>query len=67
MNPNVACHKLAINPIVKLVQQKKRHHDLKQSVAIEVKIEKLLKVRFIKKSITRNLVGQCGHYQGGKW
>ena len=48
INPKVACHELSIDLIVKLVQQKKRHHGLEWSVAIKVKIKKLLKVGFTK-------------------
>ena len=47
IDPDVACHKLAINPNVKLVHQKNRHHGLEQSTTIKVEIEKLLKVGFI--------------------
>ena len=47
IHPNVAYHKLAIDPNVKLMQQKKRCHGLKQLAIIMAKVEKLLKVRFI--------------------
>ena len=47
IDPEVACHKLYIDPNVKLIQQKKRHHGPKRSSIIKVDIEKLLKARFI--------------------
>ena len=44
----VAYHKLAIEPSVKLVQQKNRHYGLERLKMENVNVEKLLKVRFIK-------------------
>ena len=50
INPEIACHKLAIDLSVKPVQQKKRRHDQEQSAIIKVKVKKLLKVGFTKEA-----------------
>ena len=49
INPKVACHKLAIDLFVKLVQQKKRKHGPNQLEALKKEVKKLLLMGFIKK------------------
>ena len=53
IDPNIAYHKMAIDPSVKLVPKKKknRHHGQKHLTTIKVKIDKLLKVGFIKEAL----------------
>ena len=50
IDPKIACHKLAINPSFKPVQQKKRKHGLEWPTAIIVEVDKLLKVGFIEEA-----------------
>ena len=47
IDPKIACHKLAIDPSFKPVQQKKRRHGQERSEAIKIEVDKLLKAGFI--------------------
>ena len=47
IDPKIACHKLAIDPSFKPVQQKKRRHGQKRLATIKVEVDKLLRVGFI--------------------
>ena len=40
MDLEIACHRLAIDLTIKLVQQKKRCHGQEQSIVINVEVEK---------------------------
>ena len=45
---SIACHKLSIDPGVKLVQQKKRNHGAERQRAIKEEVTKLLQAGFIR-------------------
>ncbi|KAM2783892.1 hypothetical protein COP1_013330 [Malus domestica] len=47
IDPEVACHKLYVDPTTKQVIQKRRHFALERVVIIEVEIDKLLEAGFI--------------------
>ena len=47
IDSKITYYKLTINPNVKPVQQKKRHHGQECSATIKVKVEKLLRAKFI--------------------
>ena len=50
IDPKIACHRLAIDPNFKPVQQKKRRQGQEQSATIKVEVDKLLKVGFIEEA-----------------
>lgn len=47
LDPEIACHKLHIEPAAKSVIQKRRHFTPERVTIIEVKIDKLLEAEFI--------------------
>ncbi|KAM1699809.1 hypothetical protein ACFX2K_031112 [Malus domestica] len=47
IDPEVACHKLHVDPAAKLVIQKRRHFSLERVAIIEAEIGKLLQAGFI--------------------
>ncbi|XP_077230166.1 uncharacterized protein LOC143863373 [Tasmannia lanceolata] len=48
ISPEVAVHKLSVNPTHKPVQQKKRNFAVERQAHIKVEVEKLLQARFIR-------------------
>lgn len=49
IHPSVAIHKSSIDPMVKLVKQKRRKFDLERTESIQHEVEKLLEVGLIEK------------------
>ncbi|CAL8082995.1 unnamed protein product [Prunus armeniaca] len=49
IDPQIICHRLHVNPTIKLVAQKRRNFAPKRVAIIEVEIDKLLAIGFIEK------------------
>ncbi|KAM2692731.1 hypothetical protein EV2_006990 [Malus domestica] len=47
INPEIACHKVYVDPATKPMIQKRRHFAPERVVIIEAEIDKLLEARFI--------------------